>query len=72
MSGAYETSPRQEEDGWDACTAAGSRAQTLHAFKSLSFIEKIEWLEEAEEIAMRFRAGSLDNRKPGEEYRTEP
>ena len=58
--------------GWDACTAAGSRAQTMNTFNALSFIEKIEWLEEAEEIALRLRAGSLDNRKPGEECRTEP
>ena len=54
--GAAENADRQI-DGWDACTATGSRAHTLDTFKALSFIEKIEWLEEAEEVALRFRAG---------------
>ena len=44
-------------DAWEQCTAQGSNAQTLRHFKTLSFIEKVEWLEEAEEIALRFRAG---------------
>ena len=42
---------------WDACTANGSRDATLHHFKALTFEEKIEWLEEAEEVALRLRAG---------------
>ncbi len=37
-----------------------------------NFYDFPKWLEEAEEIALRLRAGSLDNRKPGEECRTEP
>ena len=42
--------------GWRWCTAQGARDQVLlHGLHS-TFREKLEWLEEAETLALRLRA----------------
>ncbi len=43
------------KDPWKNCTAEGARRSVNELFRSLSFREKVIWLEEAEKIARRFR-----------------
>jgi hypothetical protein len=43
--------------GWQWCTAEGAELQTLLIGLQTSFREKLEWLEEAEELTLRLRAG---------------
>jgi hypothetical protein len=46
--------------GWESCTFEGAEMSTLLVGLTTTFREKLEWLEEAETLALRFRA----NRKP--------
>ena len=46
--------------GWRWCSSDGAELHTLLLGLQTSFREKLEWLEEAETLALRFRA----NRKP--------
>jgi hypothetical protein len=46
--------------GWESCTFEGAEMSTLLMGLQTTFREKLEWLEEAETLALRFRA----NRKP--------
>ena len=43
--------------GWKWCTFEGARNQVLAIGLTTSFREKLEWLEGAEEVSLRFRAG---------------
>ena len=45
------------EPGWQWCTAEGAELQTLMIGLKTTFREKLEWLEEAEELTLRLRAG---------------
>jgi hypothetical protein len=42
--------------GWEWCTFEGARKHTLLAGIRSTFREKLEWLEEAEELTLRLRA----------------
>ncbi|HEY5040968.1 MAG TPA: hypothetical protein VIK53_03105 [Verrucomicrobiae bacterium] len=42
--------------GWRWCTAQGARDQVLLLGLQTTFREKLEWLEEAETLALRMRA----------------
>lgn len=42
--------------GWQWCTAEGAELHTLLLGFHSTFREKLEWLEEAETLALRFRA----------------
>jgi hypothetical protein len=42
--------------GWRWCTARGARDQVLLLGRQTTFREKLEWLEEAETLALRMRA----------------
>jgi hypothetical protein len=42
--------------GWRWCTAQGARDQVLLLGVKTTFREKLEWLEEAETLALQFRA----------------
>lgn len=42
-------------DPWYVCTFEGARDQVLHMGLETTFREKLEWLEEAEILTMRFR-----------------
>ena len=42
-------------DAWYACTAEGARDTVLREFQALSFKQKIQRLEEAEQTAAAFR-----------------
>jgi hypothetical protein len=43
--------------GWQWCTAEGAELHTLLMGLQSSFREKLEWLEEAETLALKMRAG---------------
>ena len=43
--------------GWDWCTAEGAELQTLLIGLKTTFREKLEWLEEAEELTLKLRTG---------------
>jgi hypothetical protein len=43
--------------GWQWCTAEGAELQTLLIGLRTTFREKLEWLEEAEDLTLRFRGG---------------
>ena len=42
--------------GWKDCTFEGAEMSTLLMGLQTTFREKLEWLEEAEELSLRFRA----------------
>jgi hypothetical protein len=42
--------------GWNSCTFEGAEMSTLLLGLQTTFREKLEWLEEAETLALRFRA----------------
>lgn len=42
--------------GWKDCTFEGAELSTLRLGLLSTFREKLEWLEEAETISLRFRA----------------
>jgi hypothetical protein len=41
--------------GWQWCTSEGAELQTLLIGLETTFREKLEWLEQAEELARRLR-----------------
>lgn len=41
--------------GWRWCTAQGARDQVLLMGLTTTFREKLEWLEEAENVSLMFR-----------------
>jgi hypothetical protein len=41
--------------GWQFCTAQGARDHVLLMGLESTFREKLEWLEEAETLSLRFR-----------------
>jgi len=43
--------------GWHWCTAEGAELQTLLIGLKTTFREKLEWLEEAEELTLKLRTG---------------
>ena len=49
------TRPALEPD-WKWCTAEGSRDLDRILDRRLTFREKLEWLEEAETLALQFKA----------------
>ena len=53
--------------GWQWCTAEGAELHTLLLGFRSTFREKLEWLEEAETLALRFRANRKKAmpKKPG-------
>lgn len=53
--------------GWESCTFEGAEMSTLLLGLTTTFREKLEWLEEAETLAMKFRANHKRSRarKPG-------
>ena len=53
--------------GWEWCTFEGARKQVLLIGLETTFSEKLEWLEEAETLALRFRA----NRERAEKLASE-
>lgn len=42
--------------GWKSCTFEGAEMETLLLGLKTTFREKLEWLEEAENVSMLFRA----------------
>lgn len=46
----------QDHPGWQWCTAEGAELHTLLMGLQTSLREKIQWLEEAEELSLRFQA----------------
>jgi hypothetical protein len=48
---------------WSFGTAEGSRRAVLEAGKALSFREKLEWLEKAEELSRRMQRTRRDQSK---------
>jgi len=44
----------KDPDPWESCTFEGNERQQLQAWAKLSFVEKIEWLEEADKLAQAF------------------
>jgi hypothetical protein len=46
----------QDHPGWQWCTAEGAELHTLLMGLQTSFREKIQWLEEAEELSLAFQA----------------
>ena len=49
-----------DHPGWRWCTAQGARDQVLLLGLQSTFREKLEWLEEAETLALRLQ-GKLDS-----------
>ena len=41
--------------GWEWCTSEGARKQVLLIGLTTTFREKLEWLEEAENLSLRFK-----------------
>jgi hypothetical protein len=50
-----ETSTTPQNDPWADCTFEGSELATLRESAKLSFAEKIAWLEQAHQLAMKFQ-----------------
>jgi len=57
--------------GWEHCTFEGAEMSTLLLGLKTTFREKLEWLEEAEDLTLQFRAnrekahkGSSDDAQP--------
>ncbi len=48
--------------GWQWCTAEGAELHTLLLGLQTTFREKVEWLEAAEEVSLRFRAATASPR----------
>jgi hypothetical protein len=46
-----------DHPGWRWCTYEGAREQVLLEGLRTTFREKLEWLEEAETLTLRFRDG---------------
>lgn len=49
--------------GWETCTFEGAEMSTLLLGLTTTFREKLEWLEEAETLSLRFRACRKQARK---------
>lgn len=47
--------------GWEFCTSQGARDQVLLLGLETSFQEKLEWLEEAEDLTIQFRESRMRN-----------
>lgn len=45
----------KDDRAWYACTAEGAREHVLAEYRKLTLREKVAWLEEAENVAHRFR-----------------
>ena len=43
--------------GWESCTFEGAELSTLRLGLQTTFREKLEWLEDAETLSLRLRAG---------------
>ncbi len=52
--------------GWESCTFEGAELSTLLLGLQTTFREKLEWLEEAETLALQWRARRqpVDQHKP--------
>ena len=48
--------------GWESCTFEGAEMSTLLLGLTTTFREKLEWLEEAETLAMQFHANRKRSR----------
>lgn len=60
---------REELDnhpGWRWCTAQGARDQVLLLGLESTFREKLEWLEDAEELFLRMNSRSSEQRAGSE------
>jgi hypothetical protein len=51
--------------GWEYCTFEGAEMNTLLLGLKSTFREKIQWLEEAETLALRLKAGRRNRSKMG-------
>jgi hypothetical protein len=56
--------------GWESCTFEGAEMNTLLMGLKTTFREKLEWLEEAEKLALTLQAGRRP--KKATKPRTEP
>jgi hypothetical protein len=56
-----------DHPGWQWCTAEGAELQTLLIGLKTTFREKLEWLEEAEELTLQLRAGRERTIAPAKE-----
>jgi len=50
--------------GWESCTFEGSRRDVLRRGLRTTFLEKLQWLEEAETLTLRLRANRLNKKTP--------
>jgi hypothetical protein len=50
--------------GWQWCTFEGARKQLLLLGLQTTFCEKLEWLEQAEAVAMQFSGNQREPAKP--------
>ena len=50
--------------GWESCTFEGARNQVLLLGLQTTFREKLEWLEAAETLALRFGANREREKNP--------
>jgi hypothetical protein len=49
--------------GWQWCTSEGSELHTLLLGLETTFLEKLEWLEEMEDLTIAMRAGRERSQK---------
>jgi hypothetical protein len=56
-----------DHPGWQWCTAEGAELQALLIGLKTTFREKLEWLEEAEELTLQLRAGRERTIAPAKE-----
>ena len=54
-----ENTNLQNEDWWESTTFEGSRREQLQDWARMTFTQKIEWMEEAQKIAMAFEKNRL-------------
>jgi hypothetical protein len=52
--------------GWESCTFEGAELSTLRLGLQTTFREKLEWLEEAESLALRWRDGRKNKKRKAE------
>ena len=56
--------------GWESCTFEGAEMSTLLLGLQTTFREKLEWLEEAETLALRLQGKPMHTRRRDRRPRT--
>lgn len=53
---------------WADATAHGARKQVTRLFSTMSFRDKVKWIEETEQVALRFKRVRPEESAKGDEH----